>query len=98
MKIENENIEQPHKTRLNIGAVMSSALPCPFCGEKPRVDKSFMPTKVEVHCVSHACPASPSVFESVQWIENEGDTLTYSPMFDWHWQSVLEKWNTRHSI
>ena len=41
--LENENSNEPQKPQLNIGAVISSALPCPFCGEKPTVDKKRQP-------------------------------------------------------
>jgi hypothetical protein len=96
--LENENLNEPQKPQLNIGAVISSALPCPFCGEKPTIDKNYMPSMVEITCNNHKCHARPSVYESVQCVENKGDTVTYSPMFDWHWQSVLDKWNARHCL
>jgi hypothetical protein len=98
MTIEAEKLNKPQTPQLNIGAVISSALPCPFCGEKPKVDKSYMPSQVEISCVNHKCPARPSVHESVQCVENKGDTVTYTPMFEWHWKSVLDKWNTRHCL
>jgi hypothetical protein len=98
MKIEEQNSNEPQKTQLNIDAVISNALPCPFCGEKPTVDKNYMPSTVEITCNNHDCQAKPSVYENVQCVENKGDTVTYSPMFEWHWQSVLDKWNTRHCL
>ena len=98
MKLENENLNEAETPQLNIADVISSALPCPFCGEKPNVDKSYMPSEVEISCVNHNCHARPSVYESVQCVENKGDTVTYTPMFEWHWQSVLDKWNTRHCL
>ena len=55
-----------------------------------------MPSTVEITCNNHDCHVRPSVYESVECIENKGDTVTYTPMFEWHWKSVLDKWNTRH--
>ena len=49
----------------------------------------------DLHIVRE-CNARPSIYESVKCVENKGDTTTYSPMFEWHWKSVLNKWNTRH--
>lgn len=89
-------LTEPQKPQLNIGDVISSVLHCPFCGDKPTVNKNYMPSTVEITCNNHDCYARPSVYESVQCVENKGDTVTYSPMFEWHWQSVLDKWNTRY--
>jgi len=91
--LEKENL---NKLQLDIGVVISNALPCPFCGEKPNVNKSYLPSTVGITCDNDKCHARPSVYERVQCVENKGDTVTYSPMFEWHWQSVLDKWNTRH--
>jgi hypothetical protein len=96
--LENENLNEPQKPQLNIAAVISSAFPCPFCGESPDVDKSYIPSTVEITCNNDKCNARPSVYEIVTCVENKGDTITYSPMFEWHWQSVLDKWNTRHCL
>jgi len=41
-----------------------------------------MPSEVEISCVNPNCHAKPSVYESVQCVENKGDTVTYSPMFE----------------
>lgn len=98
LQIREQNLNETQKLQLNIGDVINSALPCPFCGEKPKVEKSYMPAEVKISCVNHNCPARPSVYESVQCVENKGDTVTYTPMFEWHWQSVLDKWNTRHCL
>ena len=92
------NSNEPQKPQLNIDAVISSALPCPFCGEKPTVDKSYLPPTVEITCNNHDCHVRPSVYERVQCVENKGDSITYTPMFEWHWQSVLYRWNTRHCL
>ena len=69
--LENENLNEVENPQLNIGAVISSALPCPFCGEKPTVDKNYMPSTVEITCNNHDCPARPSVYESVKCVENK---------------------------
>lgn len=94
----NENKIENGQPTLQQHDVISSALPCPFCGEKPKVDKSYMPSEVEITCNNSKCHVRPSVYESVQCIENKGNTVTYTPMFDWHWQSVLDKWNARHCL
>ena len=96
--MKNETSKQVETKALSIVDVISSALPCPFCGEKPTVDKNYVPSTVEITCNNHDCQARPSVYESVQCVENKGDTVTYSPMFERHWQSVLDKWNTRHCL
>ena len=59
------NSNEPQNPQFNIGAVISNALPCPFCGEKPDVDKNYMPSTVEITCNNHDCHARPSVYESV---------------------------------
>ncbi|AGO48447.1 hypothetical protein Phi10:1_gp107 [Cellulophaga phage phi10:1] len=91
-------MDAQQKTKLNIDDVTEMALPCPFCGEKPAIDKNYMPSTVEITCINKNCKISPSVCENVQWVENKGDTETYRPMFDWHWQSILDKWNTRNLL
>ena len=94
-----QNLNEPQNQQLNIADVISSSLPCPFCGEKPNVDKNYVPSIiVEITCNNNKCNVRPSVYESVTCVENKGDTATYSPMFEWHWQSVLDKWNTRHCL
>ena len=80
---------------LNINDVTKNLLPCPFCGEKPDVEKYYLPATVEVMCNNENCNARPRISESVECVKNEGDTETYSPMFDRHWKSIIEKWNRR---
>jgi hypothetical protein len=96
MKKEEKNLMKPQNMEFSIDYIIIMALPCPFCGEKPDVNKRYMPSNVEITCSNDKCHVTPSVSESVHCVENKGDTVTYTPMFEWHWQSVLDKWNTRH--
>jgi hypothetical protein len=96
--MEQETSKKAEIKALSIANVISSALPCPFCGEKPNVDKNYVPSTVEITCNNNDCHTRPSVYESVECVENKGDTITYSPMFEWHWQSILDKWNTRYCL
>jgi hypothetical protein len=99
MKLKNENLNEPLKPQLNIAAVISSALPLSLCGEKPKVDKSYMPAEVEISCVNHNCPARPSVYESVQCVENKG---VYCNLFTQCLNGIgkvyLISGNTRHCL
>lgn len=75
----------------------NNVLSCPFCGEKPSVDKNYVPPTIGIVCHNDKCHVRPSVYEKVRCVENKGDTVTYTPMFEWHWQSILDKWNTRYN-
>lgn len=45
--------------------MMHELKPCPFCGEKPKVDRYFMPTMPNVlyavQCVNINCPTNPII-------------------------------------
>jgi len=66
------------------------ALPCPFCGEKPKVDHDYWSTSMFVFC---NCEANPSVSDKAETIINPGESVTYSPI--WDYTNVLKKWNKR---
>lgn len=75
--------------------VICSTLPCPFCGENPSVEKYYAPCVIDIHCVNDECFERPSISEKVECVENKGESTTYKPMFEWHWQKALDKWNKR---
>lgn len=85
-----------NKKSIILEDVTSMALPCPFCGERPKVGQSYMPTEIDIRCVNENCHSRPYVYESVQCKENKGDIKTFTPMFELHYESILDKWNTRY--
>lgn len=52
---------------LSITDVISSALPCPFCGEKPNVDKSYLPSEVEIKIFNSVKDRSSECKEQLQF-------------------------------
>jgi hypothetical protein len=62
------------------------ALPCPFCGEKPKVDSDHW--SMYIFC---NCEANPSFEDKiVKIMECE---WCWTPI--WDYTNVLKKWNTR---
>jgi hypothetical protein len=93
---EEKNVRKSQKLEFKVDYFTGIVLPCPFCGEKPDVNKYYMPSSVEISCSNDNCHVRPSVNESVRCVEQKGETVSYKPMFEWHWQSVLDKWNIRY--
>jgi len=95
--MKDEQIKPP-KEIWSIDDVMHRLLPCPFCGEKPEIDKSYMPSEVDIRCTNNHCHVQPSIYESVTCIPHKPNDprSTYSPMFEWHYKIICEKWNKRN--
>lgn len=70
-------------------------LPCPFCGEKPVVDKNMAATSILIGCLGAKCHVKPFVYESVNCKPDFPEAKTFRPMFEDHEASVAEKWNRR---
>ena len=75
--------------------MLKTPLPCPFCGKTPEITKTYWPTEIGVSCKNPNCPVHPSVWETTTTVENPGDSQTFTPQFDLHYDSIITKWNKR---
>jgi hypothetical protein len=78
---------------VNENNIANMVVHCPFCGEKPFISKNYLPTIIEIACANNECNAMPNIQEEVALEEKVGDSVTYRPMFELHWESALNKWN-----
>ncbi len=90
-----KNTVQETNKPIAYGALLSAALPCPFCGEKPKFEKGYAPAYISFACLNDNCHVYPSLEVSVSCKRNKGDIETYSPQFEQHYKEFLEKWNNR---
>ena len=66
---------------------------CPFCGVKPNIDKSYLPTEVYIECVNNDCFVRPCISEGVECVDN--GNKTFSPLFEKSYPIIISKWNKR---
>jgi hypothetical protein len=78
------------------GTSESQPLPCPFCGAKAAKDRIYMDALFYIYCPNSDCPAEPSVSARAKCVENPGDTITYSPIWEDAEAEAIAKWNRRH--
>jgi hypothetical protein len=71
-------------------------LPCPFCGAEANKDKVWMDAVFYIQCSNTDCVAQPSISVKAKCVENKGDTITYSPLWEDAEAEAIAKWNTRH--
>ena len=88
-----EKTEKPDETSLTPekGGGTSTPLPCPFCGQLPRVGPEQGPDVGTcwgyVRCEHPACPAQPSVGDGIPVADSRG-LAAYQA-------SAIERWNQR---
>ena len=71
-------------------------LPCPFCGEIPNIKRIYSPPMIEISCGnSDNCFILPAICRDCPCKENEGDTPTFTPLFDQFEPEIIKVWNTR---
>jgi hypothetical protein len=81
---------------INIDELVTIALPCPFCGEKPEFEKGYVPPYISLMCLNNECYIQPYLEIKVNCTKNEGNSETYSPQFNEHYEELLNKWNMRY--
>lgn len=67
---------------------------CPFCGNKPRISKSYIPAELTISCVNEECLINPSYSVRVECINNGDDTFT--PLFEKSYKKLSDVWNKRN--
>jgi transcription elongation factor Elf1 len=80
------------KIKVTLEQAVEKVLPCPFCGEKPKITEDRRYFEMVVNCCNESCGVEPVTFSTPRRVYGK-DNHVVDYIYDY--EEVLKKWNTR---
>jgi hypothetical protein len=92
---EETNLQTGTEKAITYDTLLATVLPCPFCGQKPTFDKTYVPSTIDFTCNNGECYVRPSLYVQVKCTPYDETETTFKPEFEQHYKELRDKWNRR---